>query len=193
MHSINVRRLLAALLTVAGVLIVHPLCAEEQTARFRVIGLFEADREKDLRAALEHLPDFKLTELDIVNAEATVRFDAKRLLPNANLKKPPKEEEVLQRLNNLLQEPTHGTFRFAPLGSVPKEKLSRIEIGLAIHDCRGCRYGVYLALLRVDGVDHATVTSKPSIALIWIDETKTTRAALEAALTKARVPLASAP
>src|SRR5262245_39352884 len=78
-----------------------PLHAEEPVGHYGIIGLFGTEREQDLRDLLADLPEMTLGRLDVNTAEVTLRYDLATLFPNANPKKPPKPEEVLQRLNNL--------------------------------------------------------------------------------------------
>jgi hypothetical protein len=190
---IHTRLHLAILLGLFFAPMVGPARAEEQTSKYGIVGLFSPDRQEDLREVMRVLPDFKLTGLDPDNAVATVRYDIARLFPNANPRKPPTEDEILQRLNNLLSPASQGTFRLRPLSNLPKEKLTKVEIHIGVLDCKACRYGAYLAVLRVEGVERATVIAKPSLVTAWIDGSRTDRAALEAALERAGVPVNSKP
>lgn len=164
-----------------------PLHAEEVTSKHGIIGLFSPDRQDDLREVLKLVPEFQLVKLDYDNAEVTLRYNVTKLLPNANPKKPPKEDEITQRLNNLLGTASQGTFRLKALPAVPKDKLTRLEIKIGVLDCKACRYGAYLAVLKVEGVEFATVSAKPSMVTAWIDSGKADRAALEASLKRAGV------
>ena len=78
------------------------LQAEEPPTRFRLIGLFAPDRQQDLRDVLADVPELELVRLDYDTAEVTLRYDAKKLFPGSNPQKPPKLEDVVQRLNNFL-------------------------------------------------------------------------------------------
>jgi hypothetical protein len=177
----------AMLLGLVGCSLLSPLRAEEVTSKHGVIGLFSPDRQDDLREVLKSVTEFQLVKLDYDNAEVTLRYELEKLFPNVNPKKPPKEEEISQRLNNLLGNASQGTFRFKPLSAVPKDKLTKLEIKIGILDCKACRYGAYLTVLRVEGVERATVASKPSMITVWIDAKKTDRAAVEAVLKRAGV------
>ena len=56
-------------------------------------------------------------------------------------------------------------------------------------DCKGCRYGAYIAIAKMDGVERAIVKADSRTLIAWIDSSKTNKEALEAALKKARVEL----
>lgn len=177
------------LVAVASLSLVSPVQAEEQTARYGLIGLFTPDRKDDLRELMRELPEFQLASIDTDSAEVTIRYDLAKLFPNFNAKKPPTADEVFQRLNNLLGSASQGTFRIKPLSTVPKDKLTRVEIKIGVLDCKACRYGAYSVVLRIDGVERATVSAQPSMVTAWIDPSKTDRAALEAALKRAGVQI----
>ncbi len=68
------------------------------------------------------------------------------------------------------------------------DKLQKIEIQVGLLDCKGCRYGAYIAIAKLDGVEHATV-SESALLTAWIDPAKTNREALIEALKKGRVEL----
>jgi hypothetical protein len=165
------------------------LHAEEQTSQYRIIGLFSPDRQKDLRDVMEDLPEMKLVSLDYDNALVTLRYDVKEIFPEFNPKKPPLDIQIEERLDKLLLKASDGTFGLKPLSSVPKEKQTKLDIDIGILDCKGCRYGAYLAVIKLPGVEQAVVRTDPSIVTAWIDPAKADRASLEAGLTKARVEL----
>lgn len=187
MNFIPARLRIAILLGLAWCSLLSPLRAEEQTVKYGVTGLFSPDRQDDFREAMKSVTEFQLVKLDYDNAEVTLRYDLGKLLPNANPKKPPKEEEITQRLNNLLGNASQHTFRLKPPSTTPKDKLTKLEINIGILDCKACRYGAYLTVMRIDGVERATVAAKPSQITAWIDAKKTDRPALEAALKRAGV------
>jgi hypothetical protein len=165
------------------------LHAEEQTSQYRIIGLFSPDRQKDLRGVMEDIPEMKLVSLDYENALVTLRYDVKEILPDFNPKKPPLEIHIEERLDKLLRAASDETFSLKPLSTVPKEKQTRLDIEIGILDCKGCRYGAYLAAIKIPGVEQAVVRTDPSILTAWIDPAKTDRASVEAGLVKARVEL----
>lgn len=167
--------------------------AEEQAIRLRVIGLCSPDREADLRQILGTIPDLQLESLDYDNAEASFRYDVAKVFTNFNPKKPPTPEQIVARLDDLLRNPSQGTFGVAPLSTVPKDKLTLVEIKIGILDCRACRFAAYQAVAKKDGVERATVNSEKGIVTAWIDPSKTDRPALEEALKKARVEVTPKP
>jgi len=169
------------------------LHADEQSAQYSIVGLFSPDREKDLRQVLEDVPEIQLANLDFKDAQVTLRYDLNALFPEFNAKKPPTAAEIEERLNKLLGEASDRTFSLKPLSTVPKEKLEKLETQIGILDCKGCRYGAYLAATRVEGVVQAMVNTAPSTVTAWIDPAKTNRAAVEASLKKAKVEVKSKP
>ena len=166
--------------------------ADEQTGEYTVVGLFSPDRQKDLRDVLDNISEFRLVQLDYEHARATLRYDLRALMPEQNPKKPPKPEQVLERLNNILGRESDYTFSVRPPSAVPPEKLAKVELKVGILDCKGCRYAAYLAVMKADGVDRATV-GLDSVVTAWIDPAKTDRAAVEAALKKARIECLTKP
>jgi hypothetical protein len=160
------------------------LFAAEQTSEHSIVGLFSPDREKDLRQVMEDVPDVKLIHVDYENARVTLKYDLKALFPNANPKKPPTNEEVEKRLNELIGQASENTFTLKADSKIPREKLTRLEIKIGLLDCKGCRYGAYLTAMKEEGVEQATVDK---VLTAWIDSTKTNQTVIEAALKKAGV------
>jgi len=157
--------------------------AEEQTSEHTINGLFSPDREQDLRDLLADLPDIHVVQIDYENAKVTFRYDVAALFPNHDPRKPPTPAEIEQRLSHLLTEASMGTFSLKLTPAVPKEKLTKIEMNVGMLDCKGCRYAMYLTVTRVAGVEQATV-GKDNVVTVWIDSTKTDRAAVESAVKK---------
>ncbi len=54
-------------------------------------------------------------------------------------------------------------------------------------DCKGCAFGAYRAVAKLDGVERATVDFRRGIVTARVDPSKTNREALVAALKKAEV------
>jgi copper chaperone CopZ len=156
-----------------------------QPLKYRVTGLFSPDREADLRETVKKLPDVKVVSIDFKHAEVTFSFDPSQLVPKG------KPEQVLERLDNLIRTNSFSTFSVKPLSTTPKDKLTRIEIGVVGLDCKGCCLAAYEAVAKVEGVEQATASFKDGLVTASIDPAKTNRAALEAALKKARVELKS--
>ncbi len=167
-------------------LMVASLHADE--ARHRIIGLFEPSREQDLRTQVQTIPGLELTGLDLATTEATFRYDISALFPTINPKKPPTETDITQKLDSLIKAASRGTFTLKPLATLPLDKLQKIDIQVGLLDCKGCRYGAYIAIAKLDGVEHATV-SESALLTARIDPAKTNREALIEALKKGRVEL----
>ncbi len=156
----------------------------------RITGLSEPSREQDLREQMKTIPGMELVSLNFTTTEATFRHDLDTLFPKSNPKKPPTETEVTQKLDSLLRAASRGTFTLKPLGTLPEDKLQKIDIQLGLLDCKGCRFGAYLAIAKLDGVEHATVSEKNQLSA-FVDPAKTNRSALIDALKKGRVELAT--
>ena len=108
------------------------------------------------------------------------------MIPGYNPKKPPAPEVITKRLEDLLRVASNGTFTLVPMSTLAADKLQKIEIQCGLLDCKGCRYGAYIAIAKLDGVERATVNEK-ALLTVWIDPAKTNREALVAALKKGNV------
>ncbi|MDB6003368.1 MAG: hypothetical protein JWR15_355 [Prosthecobacter sp.] len=157
-------------------------------SKHRIIGLSEPSREQDLREEVKTMPEVEVAALNFDTAEVTFRYDPAKLMPGYNPKKPPAPEAITRRLEDLLRAASNGTFTLVPLSTLPADKLQRIEIQCGLLDCKGCRYGAYITIAKLDGVERATV-NESALLTVWIDPAKTNREALEAALKKGRVEL----
>lgn len=157
--------------------------AETQSHKHQVTGLFSPDREQDLRESVDSLPDIRLAGVDFQNAEASFVYDSEKVFPNAT------PEQVIERFDNLLRQASRHTFGIKPLCATPKSKLEFIEIRVAGLDCKGCSFGAYDAVFRLDGVERATASFKDGLVTAWIHPEITNRANLEAALTQRGVTL----
>lgn len=142
----------------------------------RIMGLFNLEREEDLRLACEKLENIKLLSIDFKNAQATFLYDAAKAFPGA------KAEKIIERFDSALRNVSHGTFGIKPPRVVPAEKLVAVEIPVIGLDCKGCCWAVYQTIHRIDGVDMTTVSFKTGLVMALFDSTKTNREALEAAL-----------
>ena len=167
-------------------LIALQLQADE--SKHRIIGLSEPSREQDLREQVKTMPEVEIAAFNFDTAEVTFRYDPAKLIPGYNPKKPPAPEAITRRLEDLLRAASNGTFTLVPLSTLPTDKLQKIEIQCGLLDCKGCRYGAYIAIAKLDGVERATVNEK-ALLTAWIDPAKTNREALEAALKKGHVEL----
>lgn len=153
------------------------------TIKVRVTGLFQPDREQDLREVMLLIPDAKLLSIDYANAEAVFEYDPKTSFNKATPDKFP------ERLDNAVRTNSRSTFGIKPASTTPKDKLQRIEIGVVGLDCKGCALAAYESVARVDGVEQATASFKDGLVTAKFDPERTNREALEAALVKARVEL----
>jgi hypothetical protein len=104
-------------------------------------------------------------------------------MTNYNAKKPPSEEQLVQRLDSLLGAASTRTFALKPLTGLPAEKTITVELHTHILDCRGCRYAVYNGIAKLEGVESATV-GKDGLIAARIDSSKTDQKTLDAALKK---------
>jgi copper chaperone CopZ len=148
-----------------------------QAFTHRIAGLFQPDRVDDLRAAMkDHPRAVKLESVDYEKAQATFTYDPKQDSPES--------------LTNFLGG---KGFSILPPTNSPPDKLTPIEIGVVGLDCKGCAYGTYIIIYKIDGVERATVNYREGWIRATIDPTKTNRAALEEALTKRQVTLKSLP
>lgn len=187
------RTISAAMLILAGVLACtapFARAAEQNTVRFRLIGLFEPDRQDDLKDVLANIPEMQLVSLDYNTTLVTFRYDPAALFAE-HPKKSPSDAEVLQRMNNLLNRESEGTFRLKPASDLPVEKLTKVQVPIGILDCKGCRYAAYNAIANVDGVERATV-GKDNVVNAWINPAKVSLETIEAALKRVRVTLLNA-
>ena len=151
--------------------------------KHQITGLFSADREADLRETFKQLPEFKLVSIDFKNAEASFEYDLAKVFPNA------KPEQVIERFDNLLRQASRHTFGVKPLRSLPKDKLTLIEIPVVGLDCKGCSLGAYDAIYRLPGVETATASFKEGRVTALINPEKIDRIELETALKQRGVQL----
>jgi copper chaperone CopZ len=150
---------------------------------YRVVGLFSPDREKDLRAGFEELPDFKLVAVNFDDAEITVEFSPAKLWPGQ------KPERVTELVNDKVRAATSHTFGVKPRREVARDKLQQVVIPAAGLDCKACCLAAYEAVANVEGVYQATASFKEGRVTALFDPAKTDRAKLEDALRKKGVDL----
>ncbi len=172
--------LTAAFVTTATAGAAQPAKAELQIEKitYRVTGLFSRDREKDLRAAFEELPDFKLVAVSFDDAEITVEFAPAKLFPGQ------KPERVTELVNDKVRSVTRATFGVKPRRTVTRDKLRQVTIPVAGHDCKACCLAAYEAVAVLDGVEQATASFKDGKITALIDPAKTDKSKLEEALKK---------
>jgi len=154
-----------------------------QPVKHRVTGLFNKEREADLRESVQKLADVAIVGIDFDTAEVTFSYDPVKLLGKGN------EKQLLERFDNLLRNASTHTFGIRALCTTPKEKLTRIEIPVAGLDCRGCELSAYEVIFKIEGVEQATCSFKAGLMTALIDPEKTNKAALEDALKKRNVTL----
>ena len=158
-----------------------PAAAEVQTVKHRITGLFNREREDDLREVVKQLPEVTIVAIDFDAGEVTFSYDPAKLFPKM------KEKDYLERFDNLLKQSSRHTFGAKPLSSLPKDKLTRVEIAVAGNLCKGCELSAYEVVARMDGVEQATASFKDGKVTALIDSAKTSRDALVEALKKRNV------
>lgn len=142
--------------------------------RFRLLGLFQPDRVADLQIVIDQMEGVDLVKVDFELAEATFEIE---------------DDELAKQFEQRLRGESQGTFEALPLSEIPPEKLEEVKIEIVGLDCKGCSYGAYVAIYKIEGVERATANFGDGTVVAWIDPEKTNRAALEDALTQRRVTL----
>ena len=138
----------------------------------------------DLRKVFEEkIPEIKLIGVDFKTSEATFMYDADKLFNKSN------SEQLIERFDNLLRNHTLGTFGIRAACTIPKDKLTLVEIPVVGLDCKGCCLAAYESIYRLDGVEQATASFKEGLVTALIDSAKTDRAKLEATLMQRGVTL----
>ena len=184
----NLAKNLAALL--CALVFTAPLRAEEQSTTVRIIGISDPGRVEDFRTAVKSVPELQLLSVDGEKATAVLRYEVAAIITKPKPK--PADlapEKIIEQLNNLVGKASVHTFSVTPPTGVAEDKLVKVEFKVGILDCKGCRYGAYIAIAKLDGVERATANSANRTLTVWIDPAKTNKDALEAALKKARVEL----
>lgn len=173
-------------LTCFAVLVVSlcPLAqAEETSSTFRVMGLFSPDREKDLSEVVKQIPEVTLVSVDFKTSEATFKYDLAKAFPGT------KPDKVVERFDNAIKGASRHTLGIRAVCTVPRDKLTFVEIPVVGLDCKACCLATYEAIAKIDGVEQATASYKDGLVTAWIDPTKTDREKLEAALKSRGVEL----
>ena len=170
---------------VLGVLLVlasaDSAIAEVQTVKQRNTGLYSREREADLREVVKQLTEVTVVSIDFDTSEVTFSYDPATLFPKM------KEKDWLERFDQLLKQNSKHTFGAKPLSSVPKDKLTRVEIPVAGNECKGCDLSLYEIVAKMDGVEQATASFKDGKVTALIDPSKTNKDALVDALKKRQV------
>jgi copper chaperone CopZ len=186
-HRILIARASVILLAALASIAADDKPAEPAPTKFRVLGLFSPDRQDDLREVVKQLPAVKVVSIDFEHAEAVLSYDLEQLFPQAKGKQKFTPEQITQRLDERLRQASRATFGIKPLSTVPRDKLTRVEIAVAGLDCKGCCLAAYESIAKIDGVEQATASFKNGKVNALIDPAKTNRAALQEALKKAQV------
>jgi hypothetical protein len=156
---------------------------EPKLIKHQITGLFAPEREADLRAVFEKLPEFKLVSIDFENAEASFAYDPGVVF------KASKPEQIVERFDNQLRSASNHTFGVKPLRTIATEKLKLIEIPVVGLDCKACSLGAYDAIYRLKGVEMATASFKEGRVTALIDPETIDRVELETALKQRGVQL----
>ena len=157
--------------------------AELQPVKFRITGLFSPDREADLKEALKQVPEVTLVQVDFKTSEASFTFEPAKAFPGA------KPEQIVEQFDNRLRSASRHTLGIRAVCTIPREKLTLVEIPVVGLDCKGCCLAAYESIYRLAGVEQATASFKVGLVTAWIDPEKTDRAKLEAALVQRGVTL----
>jgi hypothetical protein len=162
----------------------QPAKAEPKVERltYRLIGFFDKNREKALRAGFEELaPDFKLIAVNFDDAEITIEFSPAKLAPGQ------KPERVTEIVNDKVRAATHHTFGVKPRRTIARDKLQQVVIPAAGCDCPACNLAAYEIVANVEGVYQATASFKEGKITALIDPAVTDQSKLEDALRKRQV------
>jgi hypothetical protein len=176
---------ITVLLVVVASVRAEAAAADRIQLHVQVTGLFQPDRETDLRKLLETLPQFTLVSIDYDRAEMTVELNPAKVWPNV------KPEDYVARLDDEIGKASRRTFGVQALRTIPLEKLQRVEIPIEGLDCKGCSYAAYLRVYELPGVDHATASFKTGKLVAFIDPGVTDAAKLAEALKKGGVSVAT--
>lgn len=155
--------------------------AGEQTNQHRITGLFAPEREKDLREALQKLPEIRLLQLDFDHAEGTFVYDPAKAFPGS------KPGDLVKRFDEKLRSASRHILGVQPPSGTPKDALQRVTIPVAGLDCKACCLAAYESIYKLDGVVQATASFREGLVTALIDPQKTARATLVGALKKRNV------
>jgi hypothetical protein len=180
--------LTASLLAILWYLPAAELRAAEDTVTLRVVGFSHPEREEDFRQVVAGLPELSLVDLKIDRGEVTLRYDRTALFPTLKPDQPILPEKLIEQIDKLVGQASNRTFTLTAPLMTPEDKLAKEEITVGLLDCKACRYAVYIAVAKIEGVERASV-SDASVLTAWIDASKTNREALVEALKNARVEL----
>lgn len=175
----------ARILACLTLLMANGAFAQPVEFRFRVSSLFQADRVDDLRALMaEKLPDVSISRIDFETGTASFGIETESV---PQLKKEPTPEKVRAHLSQLLRTASKGVIDVLPLSDVPEAELVAAVIPVIGLDCKGCSFGAYRVVARVEGVESATASFANGTIRVRFDRRKTSLETIEAALGQARV------
>lgn len=157
-----------------------PAPAGRQTMVCGVVGLFAADREADLRAAVAALPDVQIVAVDFDHGEATFSYD-----PAAAGFKGAAPDKVVERLDQLVRNASGHLFGVRRRSAAAPDKLTKVEVDVAPLDCKACALAVHEMVCKLDGVSQAAVDMKTGRITATVDPDKADGDKIRAAL-KAR-------
>jgi copper chaperone CopZ len=153
--------------------------------RFRLTSLFQPDRVADFHALLkEHHPGITAESVDFDTSLVTLRIDS---AANPSLEKARNPEQVRTQLNAMLRNSSKGVFELLALSEMPAEELVQANIPVIGLDCKGCAFGAYRTVAKLDGVQYVTVSFKDGLIRTRFDRRKTSLETIEAALGQARI------
>lgn len=152
---------------------------------FRVTSLFEPERVPEFRAFMaEKFPEIAVLACDFETGEARLRVDPAKLKELSAVRTP---ELIRDKLASLLRGASRGVFDLLPLVDVPPEEVVDARIPIQGLDCRGCSYGVYRVVSKIDGVLYTAASFHAGEAHVRFDRRKTSLQAVEEELDKKRI------
>lgn len=158
--------------------------ANEVEVSYRLTGLFQPDRVRDLSEQTRELDEFRLVRVSYEDAVATFAYD-----PDSPPFRDASEEQVRQRIDQQLRQASHGAFQVRPLSNLPRDQWREVRIEVRGLDCKGCSFGAYRAVFEQEGVQRVTASFPDGLVIVWIDPTKTNRENLVQALKKREVTI----
>ena len=171
--------------TLLVVLLLTGIALGDASHTFRVTSLFQPDRVADFHALLKgHHPGIIAETVDFNTSTVTLRIDA---ATNPSLEKARTPEQVRTLLNGMIRASSKGVFELLPVSDTPAEELIEAEIPVIGLDCKGCAFGAYRVVSKIDGVQHVTVSFKDGLIRTRFDRRKTSLEPIEAALGQARI------
>jgi hypothetical protein len=141
-------------------------------------GLSGRDREGDWAVFSEELRErgVRVESTDVMRARVVVSYEEELLFPKWNPKQRLKREEVEKRLGQVVREGSTGAFDLRPLGAGGMESgFVDAEVRIGVLDCKGCRYGAYTLLMRVEGIERVWVDAERLVVRFAYDRGRVRR------------------